>query len=215
MRYKFVLTTLISILFFSCEPSHKEVLTYHKNKKVKERYYLLDGVKDSTYSRWNSRGLLQYTGKYKRGKKHGKWTEYITRSSNYDYENTFYEMGKPAKGYYYQASAWDSTIKELESFITYVNGNKIEKQIIYRNSGLPASETWYKNGGIHGDMIIFFENGNKWKHTVLNNARKQSVTVFDEYEPGDTMEYHKLDNGIDTVLSIYYKNGKPYKTVKK
>jgi antitoxin component YwqK of YwqJK toxin-antitoxin module len=200
------LLILIILLMVSCGLKHKEAITYYKNGKVKERYFTLDGVKDSTYSYWDKKGQLVLTGKYIFGQKHGKWTEYITRSKNHDYTNTWYEYDKPIKAYHYASAAYDTTLKKMEKFITYEGDDTIEKEIIYRDTGIPAQIRMFKNGGLHGNMTFFYENGNIWVINKIVEGKGLSEVEFDT-NGTDTLHYFVFQGG-DTLSKIFYENGK-------
>lgn len=72
-----LILTLFLILALEANAQDKKIVTMNGNGSIEEVGYLTsEGKKDSTWTRYNDKGIIVGTAQFSQGKKHGVWETY-------------------------------------------------------------------------------------------------------------------------------------------
>lgn len=145
----------------------REIVTHYHNGIIKSiTNYNEDGELDGEYRLYNIYGQLEAYGKYKNGKREGKFE---TWSNDSPYDVTFYKDDK------------------AQSYKSWYPGTHQIKTEFYWEDGIRTTNTYYKNGKLwatrhhildtdgeiilHGDLVKYDEEGNITEHDLYKNGK--------------------------------------------
>ena len=186
--------------FLRFEMSHRLKLG---NFKV-ESYYKY-GKLDSVYRAWNADGDLVTLGYYNQGLKDGFWTEWFSRSGNFDFVRYKYSNGKLLETYQYKSFHDDTTKTMSETYIDYLEeGGRVEKRYGFHQNSIKADEiTAYfdSDGNFTRNFKAWDENGTLFIEENIKNRKQHGVQK-------------EWDAEGNLILEEYYDMGKLIKKVK-
>jgi antitoxin component YwqK of YwqJK toxin-antitoxin module len=83
-------------------------------------------------------------------------------------------------------------------------GNRNGRFTFYNTEGVIVSDGNYKNNLLEGELINFFDNGNKSMIANFSNGVQHGISKF-FYETGELESIHVYENGIRISIKNYYR----------
>jgi TonB family protein len=207
--------------------------TKRENTGVISEGYFKEGLRDSVYTYLMPNGT-RMEGKYKLGKKVGKWT--YTTASSYKQKEEFFINDSLALRVTFSGK---DTLKEekfvhgrivQEHSISYYSQGKKKSEEFFANptgmkgmtlndsvwrewkpNGSLLSETTWKNGAKSGAETMYFDDG-KLRSVIMYKNNKQDGPSAKYYAEGGPMEDLNFLEGLKQgACTWYYANGKKSK----
>jgi antitoxin component YwqK of YwqJK toxin-antitoxin module len=169
--------------------------TWHLSDQISSYGKYVNGVSDSLWIWWYENGKLEETSLYENG-------EVIVKEIYDDKGN--------------------SQVKEgTGSFTTYYNKTKVRTRGAYKNGKKEGDWKWYhrygeyfnevasyKEGNLHGENIVWYENGNKKFEGVYEDGDLEGKAKW-YYWDGQLDEEGVYKNGKYSISNSWDINGKP------
>jgi antitoxin component YwqK of YwqJK toxin-antitoxin module len=167
---------------------------YDENGNETKKFGSPDGNFEGKHNFQN--GSLLSEGKYKNGKRDGKWTQYFVDglvSSDYNYidgefegeQTEFFRSGKKYSVSEYKSGAHDgyqvvffpNGQKSREGW--QVNGNNEQQWITYYPDGNIDQDNYYRDGQLTDTTYFYAVNGKLWAYDVYKDGYRNVETAFD------------------------------------
>jgi len=183
---KKILFVFVSILFFAaCQSGETSTTTpvataVDESGMTKKPMAGVNGYEIGTKE--DNQQKLKERGTYKDGQRDGAWTTFHTRNGLVE-TVTNYKNGN-RHGAYLKSSK-TGTVEEIGY---YVNG-QLEGPYTKYNRTKVKEELNYKNGQLHGDVVKYFDTGEKLMESNYVNGKRDGVEKYYDEEGNVTLEY--------------------------
>lgn len=169
------------------------IVWYDENGNEINKFGSPDGNFDGKHNFYN--GQLLSEGKYKNGKRDGKWTQYFVDglvSSSYNYfEGEFdgeqTELFRSGKKY---------------SVSHYTSGTRDGYQVVYYQNGNVSREGWEVNGSTQQQWLTYYPDGTIDRDNYYRDGQLVD-TVYYHAVDGKLWAYDVYDDGYRTVETTF------------
>ncbi|MFK7770655.1 MAG: DUF4375 domain-containing protein [Saprospiraceae bacterium] len=167
--------------------------TFFPNKKIKEEFYLIEGIIDGTFTSYFEIGGLNEKIEYVKGVQTGE-------------KEVYFENGKIK-----ESAKILTDLKQLEITTFYDNGNpkKLQHQKIETEKRIGVYKEWHSNGQLKesGTYISDYERDGEWLEFYEDGSKKMEA----EFKNGDFLIHdfwdkdgsHILKNGTGLYINEY------------
>lgn len=164
---------------------------FFNNTKIIEGFYS-NNLKEGVWQYSDINDNLNFSGKFERNQKHGKWTYYYKNKLS---SEIFYTQGEldSLNGYH------------ENGFLAYELRFKPDKTgycISYYPNGKTKEKIYLKNKEIHGVYSLYFENGQLHRETEYDEGKRISILKTIDMN-GNALNGGTLMQGQGTYITFY------------
>jgi antitoxin component YwqK of YwqJK toxin-antitoxin module len=198
------------------DPSDAELITerYPSGAVKTQRWVILDAagnfINHGSYKAYDQNGKVIGTGEYRNGKEHGKWTRQITAT-----EGTFLAQALDAgfeAPFISEAPLIDGQLngtwtvrdkagRPITQF-QFENGIRQGASSWWYSTGQKRSEVTYKDGLMHGNLVVYGANQQPEIKSVYYDGRRLT-TKTETYAKGQKMSEGSYLSPVEAI-EIYY-----------
>ena len=198
------------------DPSDAELVTErYPNGAVKtQRWVILDAEGNFTnhgsYKAYDQNGKLIGTGEYRNGKEHGKWTRQITSTEgtclaqalDAGFEAPYVSEAPLIDGQLH--GTWSVRDKSGRTITQWQFENGIRQGVSswWYSTGQKRTEVTYKDGLMHGNMVVFGASQQPEVKAVYFDGRRLS-TKTETYAKGQKMSEGSYLSHADAIETYY------------
>jgi antitoxin component YwqK of YwqJK toxin-antitoxin module len=170
------------------------IVWYDEDGNEAKKFGSPDGTFEGKHNFQN--GKLLSEGKYKNGKREGKWTQYFVDglvSAEYNYvdgefhgeQTEFFRSGKKNSVSWYKNGARDGyqVVLYQNGQVSregwQVNDNNQQQWLSYYPDGTIDQDNYYRDGRVVDTVYYYAVDGKLWAYDVYNDGSRTTETAFD------------------------------------